>query len=410
MLEGAITRRAVLAAGVLGGWLSGGEALADPGERDVLVLQTPGGGIQPQAVTDGRGVVHVLYFRGEARGGDLFYTRWNAASEQWSSPMQVNRRAGSAVAAGTIRGGQLALGRGGRVHVVWNGSAKAAPPTPAHAFPVLYTRLDDRGTAFEPERNLMRVSSVLDGGASVAADREGRVYVGWHAQAAGRGSAEAPHGGGAGHGGGDHSQARQVFLARSLDDGRTFAPERPVDTPSLGACPCCGVRMLADRAGGVHLLYRASEGGVNRDMVLLSAPAPGERFVSRRLDAWAIRTCPMSSASLWDAERALLAAWETQGQVHFAALDGRTGKPSAVVTPEGAGGTRKHPVVVRRKDGQTLLVWTEGTGWQRGGALAWERFDRDGRVLGRRRLANAVPVWGLPTAATLPDGRFLVIH
>lgn len=168
--------------------------------------------------------------------------------------------------------------------------------------------------------------------------------------------------------------------------------------------------MLADRGGGVHLLYRASEGGVNRDMVLLSAPAPGDRFVSRRLDTWAIRTCPMSSASLWDAERTLLAAWETQGQVYFAALDGRTGKLSAVVTPEGAGGTRKHPVVVRRKDGQTLLVWTEGTGWQRGGALAWERFDRDLRSLGQRRLANAVPVWGLPTAATLPDGRFLVIH
>ena len=39
----------------------------------------------------------------------------------------MNSQAGSAVAAGTIRGAHLALGRKGRVHVAWNGSGTALP-------------------------------------------------------------------------------------------------------------------------------------------------------------------------------------------------------------------------------------------------------------------------------------------
>jgi len=38
--------------------------------------------------------------------------------------------------------------------------------------PVLYTRLNDRGTGFEPERNLINFAAGLDGGSSVAADRK----------------------------------------------------------------------------------------------------------------------------------------------------------------------------------------------------------------------------------------------
>ena len=45
---------------------------------------------------------------------------------------------------------------------------------------MLYTRLNDAGTAFEPERNLMHRSFGLDGGGSIAADRAGNVYVAWH--------------------------------------------------------------------------------------------------------------------------------------------------------------------------------------------------------------------------------------
>ena len=43
---------------------------------------------------------------------------------------------------------------------------------------MLYTRLNDQGTAFEPQRNLMLRTFGLDGGGTVAADAAGNVYVG----------------------------------------------------------------------------------------------------------------------------------------------------------------------------------------------------------------------------------------
>src|SRR5438034_5229778 len=146
----------------------------------VTVLKAPDHGIQPQAVMDAKGVLRLLYFKGEAGNGDLFYVRREPGKHGFSEPLRVNSQPQSAIAIGTIRGGQIALGKNGRVHVAWNGSGKALPNGPDHSSPMLYARMNDAGTAFEPQRNLMQFTSVLDGGGSVAADDAGNVYVAWH--------------------------------------------------------------------------------------------------------------------------------------------------------------------------------------------------------------------------------------
>jgi hypothetical protein len=101
----------------------------------VRVIETPDGGIQPQAAIDGQGVLHLVYFRGQPAGGDLFYARLEPGEERFSRPVEVNNQHGSAVAIGTIRGGQIALGRGGRVHVAWNGAKEALPKNPVKSLP-----------------------------------------------------------------------------------------------------------------------------------------------------------------------------------------------------------------------------------------------------------------------------------
>ena len=77
----------------------------------------PNGGIQPQVAVDERGVLHLLYYGGQAHQGDLYYTRSSNFGATFSPALPVNSRPGSAIAAGTIRGAQLALGKAGRVHV-----------------------------------------------------------------------------------------------------------------------------------------------------------------------------------------------------------------------------------------------------------------------------------------------------
>src|SRR5207237_2312354 len=104
-----------------------------------------------------------------------------ADAATFADPTPVNSRPGSAIAVGNSRGAHLAVGKNGRAHVAWMGADKAEPRAPGGAAPMLYTRLTDDGTAFEPQRNLIQSAVGLDGGGSVAADRDGNVYVVWHA-------------------------------------------------------------------------------------------------------------------------------------------------------------------------------------------------------------------------------------
>ena len=57
-----------------------------------------------------------------------------------------------------------------------------------------------------------------------------------------------------------------------------------------------------------------------------------------------------------------------------------------------------------------ILVWTEGAGWQRGGALAWQLYDKDMRPTTSGRRPGAIPVWGLPSVIAEANGRFTIFH
>lgn len=362
----------------------------------VTVVATPDGGIQPQAAIDEQGVIHLIYFRGEAAGGDLFYARQGAGEERFSPALRVNSQPGSAIAIGTIRGGQIALGRGGRIHVAWNGSNGARPKNPFGSSPMLYSRSDEGRGQFEPQRNLMQRTSALDGGGTVAADIAGNVYVLWHGR-----TEDAEPG----------ESGRRMWVARSKDDGATFAPEEPAWDRPTGACGCCGTRALADRHGTVHLLYRAATKNVERDIYLLTSGDHGGHFQGTSVQPWRASICPMSSASLAESGSGVLAAWEAQGQVYFRRVDPKSDDASLPVAPAGGRGGRKHPAVAGNAQGETILVWTEGTGWQKGGSLAWQVFDRLGRPIGPEgRIEGGVPVWGLATVVARPDGGFTIIH
>ena len=360
----------------------------------VALVRTPDRGIQPQAAVDEQGVVHLIYYKGDPGGGDVFYVRQEPGQNTFSKPLPVNSQPESAMAAGTIRGAQLALGKGGRVHVVWNGGKGAARVTVdgQHVTPLLYTRLNDAGTGFEPERNLNRFVA-LDGGGSVAADRQGNVYVVWHALSPGA----------------SNEAGRAIFVARSQDEGRTFQHEQRATSKSTGACGCCGVRAFADSSGAVCILYRAASRIVNRDEILLVSPQPGAEFQIAHADPWIVPTCVMSSASLAEGKRGVWAGWETSNQVCFASVDPKTMQVSNPIAPPGSA-KRKHPADVANAQGYTLFVWTEGTGWARGGAVAWQLYNKDGQATSEKGRADGVPVWSLVTAFAKPDGSFVIVY
>lgn len=371
-------------------------AAADEAPARVRLVRPPSGGIQPQAVCDPSGVIHVVYLAGDRAACDVFVTRLEPGADAFGPPVRVNSEPGSAVALGTIRGAQLALGRGGRLHVAWNGSKGARPENPNGGAPMLYARSDPAGTAFEPQRNLMRGTTALDGGGTVAADEAGRVVVAWHGR-----RPDDPEGE-------DH---RRLFVARSDDDGATFAAESPALPGHTGACPCCGTRALAGAGDALYLLFRAATFTVDRDLMLLTSHDRGDHFTARRLDPWHATMCPMSSESLAAGAGVVVAAWETKGQVYFCRLDPRTGRASRRVHPRGAGGNRKHPSVAVNPRGAVALAWAEDTTFQRGGSLCWRVFDPSDRPTPTTgRLDSGIPLSGLPTVVATPDGSFTIVH
>ena len=380
-------------------------------EHDLPVVKTirvPNGGIQPQLAVGKRGAVHMLYYKGEAGAGDIFYVISTDSGQSFSEPMRVNSQPGSAIAAGTIRGAHLALGKNDRVHVAWNGSGKATPkglPNPQlpgdspyrFSSPMLYARMNADGTGFEPQRNLMTSTYALDGGGSVAADEAGNVYVVWHANSTTGTPGE---------------EGRAVWVAISRDDGQTFSAESRANRDDTGACGCCGLRASTDRTGNLYVLYRSAAQIIHRDMYVLTSRDRGRTFSSIKLDKWEVGQCVMSSASFHQTTDGMLAAWETEHQVKFGPVDrGLPGALRHVSAPETNQQTRKHPVLSVNSKGQVILVWTEGTGWQKGGSVAWQVFDPSGQPIpdaaGR---TDGVPVWGLVAVLAGKNGEFTVVY
>lgn len=371
----------------------------------VSLLQVLAGGIQPQAVVAADGCIHLLFYSGDPFKGDLYYAKADAGRTSFSKAMQVNSQRGSAIAAGTIRGGQIALGAQDQVHVVWNGSNAALPAGPRNpdsgkaGNPLLYSRLNDRKDGFEPQRNLMKESFGLDGGGSVAADKQGNVYVGWHGVA----QSEAKTPGLEGEG------RRRVWISKSTNAGASFARESAALTEPTGACGCCGMKLFCTASGDIYALYRTARNSVHRDIYLLESRDRGKTFAASLLHKWDINACPMSSMDLTENNGHVLAAWETEGRIFWTNLTQPPNNRHIYPATSVAKG-QKHPRIALSPAGQVLLIWTEGTRWQKGGNLAWQLYDPAGVPIGDRQQHSGIPAWSFAAVIPRPNSEFAIIY
>ena len=367
---------------------------ADSSRPLVRTGRLPEGGVNAQGATDRDGVIHLVYFKGDPMHGDVFYVRSNDRGESFSKPVRVNSQDESVILVGTVRGPQMAVGKGGRVHVSWMGSDKALPKAKGRQTPMLYTRLNDAGDAFEPQRNIIQDHPGLDGGGSVAADEAGNVYVAWHAPR--REQTE---------------EDRHIWVVRSDDEGRTFGPETMADPDAAGVCGCCGMRIGAGPGPGeVYVLYRTATKNIHRDMRVLASTDFGRTFKVAAVHPWSIGQCAMSTSAFAPSSARAIAAWETRQQIYVAGFQ----RGAAVIAPfgmPGDGNNRKHPALASNNKGQVVVAWTEDTGWNKGGIVRWQVYDQDGApVAGLSGTSGGLPAWGVPAVLASPDGTFRVLY
>jgi hypothetical protein len=368
---------------------------APPPQIDVARL--PSGFVQPAVAAWPGGGLRVVCLKGDPKGADVVLLRRGPGQAGFDPPEPVNFIPGAAVALGTIRGPRVAVGAKGRLHVLWNGSKSAGDSLVSDA-PLVYTRSDPATGAFDRERDLVGETTALDGGAAIAADGKGAVVVAWH---------------GTGPGLPKDETHRTVYVRRSTDDGETWGPAiRVLDEP--GVCACCSIAMGLAPDGRPRVLYRGARTLTDRDMklVTLAAPPASPRHPVRveDLDLWQTRSCPMTSCDFVRSPAALFAAWEDNGQVHAAEVraDGTIWERR---TPGGEAGARKHPRVCLNDRGEMLLVWTEGTGWEKGGSVAWQLFAPTGQAVqdGAGRGPD-LPAWDFAVPVALPGERFEVLY
>jgi hypothetical protein len=340
---------------------------ADP---DVRVVPTPHGGVAPDAELGRDGTLHLVY----AAGNDVWYVKSTDEGKTFSEPLRVNAGAGTARAAGGCRGPDLAVGQGGRVHVVW-ASLPEEEGAPADAGGLAYSYLDPNAGAFTPART--HVSGV-SGNYAVSADERGQVAVFWAADKA------------------------SVHL--SADRGETFGD--PLPFSQSAPCVGCGARLLYTPDGVLYIIYRDFVGGKSADTILVFL-----RHETRHLawganlsrGQWERPICPQTDCSLTLAPgRSLLAAWETDGRVYYARLKAVVGR-GLLEEPKAppAVGQGRYPVALGARDGTVLVAWKHETD------LRWQAFDDWDQPEGAPGAAPGTTPHR-PAGVVTPKGRFLL--
>ena len=351
----------------------------------VAFLRVPEGGRMPHAAVDQRGTIHLMYFRGAMTGGDLRYVSLEPGGTDWSAPVSVNSAPHSAIGMGPMDGGDMALSEhdGVRIHAVWYLTDPLR---------VLYTRSEPGRASFEPHRVLWDLDGeVFEARPSVAVNEQGRVFIAWHGATV--------------HGTDDAH--RGVFLMTSGDGGDTFDSPRLISPASGGACGCCSLDTLSV-GPRVWVSYRSAGNNVRRDQHLLRSTDDGSSFADEIIQPWSIGACPVTTTSFARGPESVRVAWETNGQVSFAAVDDVAGMSS----PEREGRFRdKNPAIATNGDGRTLLAWGDAPGYRAGGTLQWQLFRPDGSPLPQTGPGTeTIPSGSGPAVVVRPDDSFLVIY
>ncbi len=355
---------------------------------EMLMVPLPKGALQPRVVTATDGAATIVFLEGNPQACEVRMASLSS-SGTLGAPITVNTPSTQAVAMGTVRGPSLAVGSQGVSHVLWHGKNGTASGGKGSA--LFYAKADDGNRASAP-RDMMGTTTFLDGGASITADNQGNVWIVWHALPVGK----------------TGETGRQVFVRHSTDNGATFSEPWAIKGEDLGVCACCGLATATDATGALYVLYRTAEQTKQRGARVLRLPskANGETPpVLLTKDQWNLNACPMTTASWLPTAQGANAFWVTEFKLHLFGKEVE-GIDLSSVTGKAM---QNHPRLARNAAGETLLLWTEGAMWGKGGELVSQCFSPQGKPVGSPK-KQPLPTWSYGAVTALPDGRFAILY
>lgn len=343
-------------------------ASADGPADKVTTVAVPDGGKPVMARTDKEGAVHLLFDTGDGPK----YARSTDGGVTFSTAIPVVR-GGSPAAGLEYSAWDMAVGKGGRIHVAMSTNAwKLKLPQEEWGF--FYANLDPVASSFSPVRNINRKPSE---GFSLAADEEGDVTACWLSD--------------------------RLYANISRDNGETFGPNLEIN-PRYNPCNCCTTSAAYGEDGRLAVLYR-EETNNERDMYLVLWDQVRGDVARTRVGQipWKLDGCPMTYFSVIPDRGGFVAAWPTKGTIYFARLDGRgeSSRLAEVETP-GRSGMRTGIAALGGPDGSTLVAW------KKDGLAGWQLYDADGQPSGPPGSAKSS---GNGVAVVVgKDGRFILFR
>lgn len=311
-------------------------ANADEAVPVVSTVATPGSGRPVVARSDTKGTIHLLY---DSDHGPM-YTRSTDDGATFDPAIPVLCE-GPSQKGLEYHSWDLALGKGGRVHVAMGTNAWKLK-LPQEEWGYFYASLEPGATAFSPVRNINRKPSE---GFSLAADDKGNVTACWLSD--------------------------KLYANVSHDGGKTFGPNVEIDS-TYNPCNCCTTSCAYGEDGKLAVLYR-EETRNERDMYLVlwdqGRGQTSRTRVSRT--SWTTNACPMSYYTVSRGQKGFMAVWPTRGEIYFARLDGKgESSPVAEIKTPGKSGMRTGMMTLTAPDGNSLIAWNsdDKIGWQLYGA------------------------------------------
>jgi hypothetical protein len=267
----------------------------------------------------------------------------------------------------------MAVGKGGRVHVAMSTNAWKLK-LPQEEWGYFYANLDPGSSAFSPMRNINRKPSE---GFSLAADDKGNVTACWLSD--------------------------KLYANVSHDNGETFAHFVELD-PRYNPCNCCTTSATYGEDGRLAVLYR-EETDNERDMYLVLWDQNRGQMTRKRVSRtpWKIDACPMTYYTISRDRGGFVAAWPTRGRIYLARLDGQGDPlPPAEIETPGRSGMRTGMLALSSPDGSTLIAWKKDD------RLEWQLYGADGRPSGEPCAAKS-PGHGAAGVVS-KDGRFILFR
>ena len=343
-------------------------ASADDATGKVTTVSVPALGRPVVAKTDVEGTIHLLC---DSQDGPK-YAKSSDDGATFSAAIPVVS-GGSQTAGLEYSAWDMAVGKGGRVHVAMGTNAWKLK-LPQEEWGYFYASLDPGSSAFTPVRNINKKPSE---GFSLAADEKGNVTACWLSD--------------------------KLYANVSHDNGETFAPSIELDR-HYNPCNCCTTSAAYGEDGRLAVLYR-EETNNDRDMYLVLWDQGRDQMSRKRVGRtpWKIDGCPMTYYTISGGRGGFVAAWPTRGQIYFARMDGKGDPlPPAEIETPGRSGMRTGILALRAPDGSTLVAWKKDD------RLGWQLYDVDGRPAGAPGSAEGP---GNGAAGVVgKDGRFILFR